>query len=67
MELERRIRLPDGSLGPMLTIDGTTKVDPNLLIAFEAIAMQNELLLSQSQQLEALKDEIDALKGGASS
>ena len=66
MAIERKKRLPDGSFGHIESVTGLPNVDPNLLVAFEAIAMQNEMLFEQKNQIEDLKLEVEALKGGAS-
>lgn len=66
MPIQRRKRLPDGSYGPLESVSGLPNVNEELLIAFEAIAMQSEMLLEQQSQIEELKQEVIALKGDAS-
>lgn len=58
-----RKRLPDGTFGRLEEVF-PTPADPNLLAAFEAIAMQFEVLGAQQMQMEAMQAEIDELKGG---
>lgn len=63
MPILRRKRLPDGSYGPLESVTGLPNVNPELVIAFEAIAMQNELISIQQTQIDELKQEINSLKG----
>lgn len=55
-----RRKQPDGSYGPLepLFPDEPPKVDETVLILLEAMAGQQE-------QIEQLKAEVEALKGGA--
>lgn len=58
MAIKRQKRRQDGSFGPIESVRGFPEIDPNLLAAFEAIALQNELI-------EELKAEVETLKGEA--
>lgn len=59
----RRRRLEDGTFGPLEEVFPQSQ-DPNLVAAFEAIAMQFEAIDAQQEQIESLKAEIELLKGG---
>jgi hypothetical protein len=54
-----RRRLPDGTLGPLEPAfpDLPPKIDETVLVLLEAMAGQQE-------QIEELKTEVEALKGG---
>jgi hypothetical protein len=56
MPIIRKKRLPDGSFGPLESVTGLPNVNQELVIAFEAIAMQQS-------QIEELKQEVESLKG----
>jgi len=60
--MERQRRLPDGSFGPMEVVFPQV-ADPNLLAAFETIAMQSEMLMEQQFQIGEMKSEIQTLNG----
>jgi hypothetical protein len=63
MPLMRRKRLPDGSLGPLEPVFNEREViDPNLVIAFEAIAMQYETIMAQEAEINDLKARVEALE-----
>lgn len=66
MPIIRKKRRQDGSLGHLESVTGLPTTDPNLVVAFDAIATQNELMMEQQAQIEVLKAEIESLKGGAS-
>lgn len=62
--LMRRKRLPDGSLGPLEPVFPVMEeIDPNLVVAFEAISMQFETISAQEEKINQLNERIDVLEG----
>ena len=59
MAIKRQKRLKDGSMGPLESVRGLPDIDPNLLAAFEAIALQNELIEELKAEVETLKGEVE--------
>jgi hypothetical protein len=66
MAIKRKKRMPDGSFGPVESVTGLPDVNHEAVMAFEAIATQNELIASLQEELTSLKTEIETLKGAGS-
>jgi len=64
MAIKRKRRLPDGTLGPVESVTGMPKINPEVIMAFEAIATQNELIANLQDEISSLKEGINSLKGG---
>jgi hypothetical protein len=63
MTLKRKRRLHDGSLGPLEPVKKLPDINPQLVMAFEAIANQNELIALQQEEIKTLNEKVKALEG----